>query len=136
MNRYDFYNICLKDIETEYILNTKITDTFDPEYSNIIIEYFNNNPNCDLGLSSFYTSINNESNLILKNYEKDMLFLKNGLNNLDLEISKDNMIFWRKSINNIFNIPVNEKFIEKCININLNFMCISSKPLYVNNNII
>jgi hypothetical protein len=122
-NRKTTLNNCIKKVDTEFIMFTKITDLYKNNSFELMVNYLDNNPNCDLVTSSY--NVNSNNNIQTYTYEKDgMLFKKNICNEIYLRM------VWRKKIHEIFNIDLDEKFVENCIYNNLNIISASCDPLY------
>jgi hypothetical protein len=130
-NIIDYLNLCIENTKTEYIVNTRVTDIFLENYSEIIIDYFNNNPTCDIGISSFYGSRNYGVNKKLKiyNYEKDTLFFSIDIDSIYFK--EDFTFCWRKSIHKYFNVKIDSHFLSSCVSNNLNIISVSENPLYI-----
>ena len=123
INLEETVNKYLEEIETEYILNTNIIDIFNSDYSQIMIDYLDNNPTCDLASCTFYSQTNDQ--LYIHTYEKNtILFQKNINKEVDLRV------VWRNNIKKILGIDYNAGFVRTCINNNLNVISASSEPLY------
>lgn len=110
VNEYvDFLNIAVENTNTEFL--TIVDKNYPANYSNIVMNYFSQNPNCD-----FICKINEIE------VQKDTMIFNHSLNS---SILSTNMI-WRKKIHNVVGPFENssknvfQTFLEKCIRCNLN----------------
>ena len=127
----DFQNVMdklINEIETEYIIQTNIKDEFNNNFSENMINYLDNNPICDIALSSYNLKIGDDNSQTFI-YEKDKLFFKKNLPKQEF-----GRVVWRNKIKNLINIPIsvpiNYSFLSKCIDKNLNIQSASSEPTY------
>jgi hypothetical protein len=118
----------INETETEYAIHTNIKDEFNNHFSEKMIGYLDNNPACDLALSSYNSKIGDD-NLQAFIYEKDKLFFKKNIPKQEF-----GRVMWRNNIKNIVSIPItipiSYSFLSHCIDKNLNIQCASSEPTY------
>lgn len=106
----DFLNIAVENTSTEF-LTVVVDKNYPANYSNIVMNYFSQNPNCD-----FICKINE------REVQKDTLLFNHSI---DFPIFSANMI-WRKQIHKIVSLfekssnNVFQAFFKKCIQRNLN----------------
>ena len=117
-------NTYIKDIKSDYIIKIEITDNYDIHFSNNIIKYLDNNPTCDLAIS---THNKKRGDIITQLLIKNELFFKDDILNIKNNIGR---IIWRTKIAIQLEIKLDKNFIDSCLKNNLNIISGSSKPLY------
>lgn len=123
--------IVSKNIQTTYATILPLQCSFDKNYSFEMIEYLDNNPACDIALSS-YTLINkyDEQKIDEINLEKNKMFFESDFEKGSLE---NNGIVWRTNIHSFLGeIDLENDNYIFChwLKNNLNMFCISNESLY------
>lgn len=114
-------NKIVMDTTTDYIIMTELCDIYETYFSKKMINYLDTNPTCDIAISS-YKIIGDE--IALHTFSKNEMFFKTDT---DIDLGR---ITWRSKINTLLELEIDENFLEKCLNNNLNIKSASSKPLY------
>ena len=136
MNKQLYFSV--KYSTTPYITIVDLNDIYHNSYSNIGINKLDTSYNCDITFTSYYVMDNNE-NRIEQIYPKDMLLNKYFVSK---NIIYNRGIIWRKDL--YLMIEQEEKlddiledmaynnynFWLKCVENNLNMICISEIPLF------
>jgi hypothetical protein len=136
LNKQLYFSV--KYSTTPYITIVDLNDIYHSSYSNIGINKLDNYCNCDITFTSYYVMDNNE-NRIEQIYPKDMLLNKYFVSK---NIIDNRGIIWRKDLylmieqeeelnDNLEDITYNNyNFWLKCVENNLNMICISEIPLF------
>ena len=136
LNKQLYFSV--KYSTTPYITIVVLNDIYHNSFSNIGITKLDTSYNCDITFTSYYVMYNNE-NRIEQIYPKDMLLNKYFVNK---NIIDNRGIIWRKDLylmieqeeklDNILEDMTynNYNFWLKCVENNLNMICISEIPLF------
>ena len=111
-----------------FVNSSLLTDIY---FSSTMVQYMEETPNCDIGLSSF-TRIN-VNKKIQYNFSKGEFFFQkqideNNLENIGIILRKN--IFQVLTLDNVKDTNQNKNFLLNCIENNLNIRCASQKPLF------
>lgn len=123
--------IVSKNIQTTYATILPLQCSFDEKYSFKMIEYLDNNPACDIALSSYKLIDNHNHQKVDEiNLEKNKMFFASHFDKGSFE---NNGIVWRTNIHSFLGeIEIdNDNYIfYHWIRNNLNMFCVSNEPLY------
>jgi hypothetical protein len=134
----EYLNLCVSNTNTKYLTVVNHTDSFDNNYSQILINFLNNNPNADIVFSSYSIKMTNPDLEEFITFDANILIKHNKVSNF--VVSNTGMV-WRKKIHFLvgnfkkFN-DVNLIFREywrRCINNNMNVICATEKSIYSKN---
>lgn len=129
----DFLNTCFHICETNYFTVVNPLDTHDAKYSDIFINYLNQNPSCDIAFSSYGIVDKNYEEIII--FKKDLLVFDSNFSNI---LFPETGICWRKELYKITteysnlsdnNLVLREYFKNAIKNL-LNIKCCHESPLY------
>jgi len=130
---YEYFDLCMKNAETDYFTIVNTSDVFEKNYSSTYIDYLDQSPNCDIGFSSFIIRNLEDNNEKLVIYGKDVQLFPS---NIEGQILVDTAFVWRTKIHTI--LETNDymetksmiEIVKKCLYDNLNLCCVSEELLY------
>ena len=118
-------------VDTPFITFVNSALLIDSNFSSTMVEYMEETPNCDIGISSF-TRINinkkNQHNFLKGEFFFHKNIEDNNLENIGIVLRKN--IFQVLSIDNLKTTNNNKKFLLNCVENNLNIRCASQQNLF------